>query len=542
MLWVSGRILVNSSRGVKAEQVITRLKSAAFVVVISTVIFSVSACSGAGFVGSGDSSQLRVGVVGGKFSNVDPADGFGLRVDSYVLEFLMKLSPTGKVEPHLAKSVDRPDPATYVYNLRRGVKFSDGAELTSADVVNSLNYERNPKFPDSEKYSAVKSVKARGKYTVVVTLKEPNAGWPYTSATAGYIFQKKHQQEHADDFGKPGAGVIGTGPYVLKKLDSTAGADFVANPNYWGGKVEIPKVSMTAFADETSEALAFRAGQIDLVFPANTSGFESMARTKLVTAPGTKQGMFTMNVDVAPWNDVNVRRAVAYALNREEIIKTAGGGATADYTIIPPTQLQSIASKSEVNDLVASLPTYDFDPAKAKKELARSAYPHGFSATLETYDYGSFVITSQAIAGQLSKIGIKLKVKVDSPAEYNSTFSKPHSEVPIMYTYFNNNTPDPGAMPQQALDSASAAIGRNNFSDYKNPVVDHLINQGASADGPQKRFSVYAKLLKVVGRDVPVVPLYAGDNFVAISSSFKWPTFNAYSTDHTPYILEIKAK
>ncbi|MEV6986005.1 ABC transporter substrate-binding protein [Sphaerisporangium sp. NPDC051017] len=520
-----------------------RLASAApFVAVFAAFSVLASACSGGDIAERDSAKRLRVGMVGVDLSSIDPARGFALSVNSYIQEFLMRLSPAGKVEPNLAESVDRPDSTTYVYNLRRGVKFSDGAELTSEDVVNSLDYARDAKFPDSAKYSMVKSVAARDKYTVVVTLKEPNASWEYTSATAGYIFQKKHQGEHRADFGKPGVGVIGTGPYVLTSLDPTRGAEFSANPHYWGGSVSIPKVSMVIFSDETSEALAFRAGGIDVAFPADSRAFESTASTKLVTVPGTKQGLFTMNVQVAPWNDVHVRRAVAYALNREEIINVAGGGATPDYTAIPPAQLESIASKSDVAGLVASIPVYAFDLEKAKKELAQSGYPNGFSATLETYKYGNFVSTSQAIAGQLSKIGIELKVKVDSVAEYSKTFSQPHANVPIQYTYFNNNTPDPGAMPQQALHSDSAAIGLNNFSDYKNPTVDELIDRAAGTTEPHERFSIYSQILKIVAEDVPFVPLYAADNHLATSGDFTWPTFNTYSTDHTPYILEIKAK
>jgi peptide/nickel transport system substrate-binding protein len=502
-----------------------------------------SACSGGDSSESkGGSDHLRVGMVGIDISSIDPARGFALSVDSYVLEFLMKLSPTGKVEPNLAESVDQPDPTTYVYHLRDDVTFSNGNPLTADDVVNSLDYARDPKFPDSAKYSMVKSVEAQDDQTVVVTLNEPSASWEYTSATAGYIFEKKFQQENKKDFGKPGVGVIGTGPYVVDTLDPTTGVEFSANPDYWGGDVPISKVTMTIFADETSEALAFRAGEVDIVFPADPRGFESAAATELVTVPGTKQGLFTINVQVAPWDDVHVRRAVAYALNREEIINVSGGGATPDYTVIPPAQLQSIASESDVDALVDSLPTYEYDLDKAKEELAQSAFPDGFEAVLETYKYGSFVKTSEAIAGQLSEIGLDITVQVDSVAEFAKTFSEPHTDVPIQYTYFNNNTPDPGAMPQQALHSDSAAIGLNNFSDYKNPEVDNLIDQGASTTDPDERFSIYSQMLQIVGDDVPLVPLYAGDNNLAISDDFTWPTFNTYSTDHTPYILEIQAK
>src|SRR5262249_13888311 len=142
---------------------------------------------------------------------------------------------------------------------------------------------------------------------------------------------------------------------------------------------------------------AFRAGQIDVAFPGDSRGFAATSGAKIISVPATRQGMFTMNTKAAPWNDVHVRRAVAYALNRDDIIEAAGGGAVPDYTIIPPSQLMTLASKAQVAKLVNSLPTYRFDLAKAKAELAKSAYPNGFSARLDTLGFGAFIPTAQVI-------------------------------------------------------------------------------------------------------------------------------------------------
>jgi len=142
----------------------------------------------------------------------------------------------------------------------------------------------------------------------------------------------------------------------------------------------------------------------------------------------------------------------------------------------------------------------------------------------------------------LKKIGISLTVKTLSDSEFAQTFSKPHKADPVHYTYMNNNTPDPGGMPNLVLTTAQTGISQNNFADYSKAEVDSLVKTADSTTDPAKRFATYSRLLEVVGDDVPYVPLYAGDINIAISKGFEWPAFNAYSTDHTPFIMQINPK
>ena len=487
--------------------------------------------------------ELKVGMVGVSFANVDPGVGTALQLNSYVNEFLLKLGPTGEVLPNLAESWEQKDDTTYVYHLRDDVKFSNGKAMTADDVVGSLNYLRKEDFPESWRYGAVKDITKVDDKTVEVTLNAPTVSWPYVLAMNGYIFDTAHQQQSGASFGKPGTGIIGTGPYVISELDATNGvAKLAANKDFRDGAPKINNVKLTSFADENSEALAFRTGELDLAFPADVRSFEATANTKATTVPGTRQGLFIMNTTVAPWSDPHVRKAVAYAINKDDIIKTLGGNATPDVSIIPPAQLLSIASQEEIDKLQSELPAYAFDLDKAKAEMAQSATPNGFSATLPTPTYGGYVEAAQAIAGQLKEIGINLDVKVLSEAEYFNTFSIPHSETPIQYTYFNNNSPDAGAMPRLALSKAQLAPGMNNFADYSKPEVDDLIAKADATSDPAERFKYYSDLLKIVGEDVPYVPLYAGNINVALSDKFAWPTFNAYSTDHTPFVTQVEPK
>ncbi|GAB3596908.1 ABC transporter substrate-binding protein [Microbacterium tumbae] len=515
----------------------------AAVAAASSALVLAGCAGGQGDQGGQDGGELRVGIVGLDFSNIDPGQGFARQVDAFMLEYLMKLSPTGEVEPNLAESVELRDDVTYVYTLRDDVVFSNGEELTADDVVGSINYARDPEFSESFRYADIADVVAEGDKTVVVTLNAPTASFQYVLAMNGYIFDVSEQESAGEDFGKAGEGLVGTGPYVLDELNTSNGkATYSANEDYWGGDLEFDSVTLTGFADENSEALAFRTGALDVAFPADPRAFASTSGTEVTTVPGTRQGLFVMNTQVEPWNDVHVRRAVAYAINKADIVNVIGGNAEPDGTIIPPSQLLSIASQDEVDSLLDSLETYDFDLDAAKAEMAKSSVPDGFEAELQTPSYGGYVEAAQAIAGQLSELGITLNVRVLSEAEYTNTFSQPHTQVPVQYTFFNNRTPDPGGMPKNALWSSAAEIGQNNLADYINPEMDALIEQGDATTDPGERFAAYSELLGIVADDVPYVPLYAGNINVALASTVEWPTFNAFSTDVAPYVLEIRRK
>jgi peptide/nickel transport system substrate-binding protein len=226
------------------------------------------------------------------------------------------------------------------------------------------------------------------------------------------IFEKQFEQAHAATFGQPGTLVMGSGPWEIKSLDPTKGEELSANPHWWGGKIPIQHVSFTFFANETSEAMAFRAGEIDFTFfVSSPRSFTALSGTKPLSAQSCSNGFFSMNITQPGWNDVHVRRAVAYALNRTDIIAAAGGYAAPIYTFTPPSLLNSIASQSQINALLNSIPLYQYNLTKARQEMAQSAYPHGFSATIVSPTGGNTTTLNQVAAAELAKIGIRLTIK-----------------------------------------------------------------------------------------------------------------------------------
>ena len=266
-----------------------------------------------------------------------------------------------------------------MYHLRHGVKFWDGSPLTAADVAYSLNYDRAASSDVAFAFPGVKSIVATDPYTVTVTLTQPAANWRYTPAEeSSYIFEKAFQQAHKATFGLPGTGVMGTGPWEVDSFDPTKGADLTANPHWWGGTVPIQRIALDPFASETSEALAFEAGEIDLgAADQQPAGLRLRLRGEAAEGvPSCGNAFFGMNVTDPGWDNVHISaRAVAYALNRTDIIAANGGYPPAVYTLTPPSLLGAVASQIQINSLLGSLPLYQYNLAAAKREMAALGLP-----------------------------------------------------------------------------------------------------------------------------------------------------------------------
>ena len=484
---------------------------------------------------------LRAGLAE-SISTLDVAkSGTAEHVTSLSLEQLFQIGPTGKLVPWLATGFSQPGPTVYVYHIRQGVRFWDGTELTADDVANSLNYYRFPGSLAGRIYTSVKSITAPSKFTVVVTLRHVDASWNYAlSQYPSEIFEKNFQQKHKLTFGQPGTLTMGTGPWIIKSLDPTSGAELDANPNYWGGKVNIQHISIKFFADETSMALAMRAGAIDIVPQVHSAqSFAASSNTTLQSSPSCQEAFLAMNVNVAPWNDVHVRRAVAYAIDRTGIQNVYGAPTRPNYTLIPPQMLKPIASQAQINHLLKSINLYPHSIAKAKQELAQSQYPNGFTGSLVEPQFGVFIQVSQAIAGQLAAIGIRLTVQAVSLGDWaKSVTTPPRANYGADFFPSGCNSPDPSYYTF-ILGTKQLAAGGLNIANYAPPGLDAQIDSGTATTSDAKRFAIYSALLKRLSNDVPYVPLLTQDGNLGTTGKFKWPTFDANWYNRV-WALEIK--
>jgi peptide/nickel transport system substrate-binding protein len=498
---------------------------------------------------SGSSSTIPQFTVG-----FDPAvttlnyakSNIGYQLGGLVMEPLLIASKSGKLVPWLAQSWKQTSPTTYIYNIRHGVKFSDGDPLTATDVVFSLNYYRRPGSLDAYNFpTTLKSITATNPYTVKVTLTAPDAAWAVVPAGDPMgIFEKKWYEEHKSTFGQPGTGVMGTGPWVITSYNGTTSADLKANPHYWGGTVHIKKVSVQFFSSETSEALAFRDGEIDLAFPIDNKAFASTAGAPLTTVSSyAVQGEFQMNVLQQPWNNVHVRLAVAYALNRTDLINAWGGYADPVYQFLTAGLLENIGSPPQVNAVLKSVPVYPYNLAKAKAEMAQSPYPHGVNATISVESAGSYPNVSQAIVAELAKVGIHVKLDVMTiDAQTANMTSANRQGILTAFTYSGSVSRDPGEAFSYQIGSSNISAGNWNTSNWAPPAVDKLINQGYATTNNAARLRIYGQLDTQYAQAAPFIPLFNEEATVALASGYTWSSFNGYYYDLGPWLLGVSKK
>jgi peptide/nickel transport system substrate-binding protein len=525
-----------------------RKRTYRFVAVGVAVVFAattVSACSGNKANTSGTKvDKLRWGLVADNLPSIDPLTlTSGSELLATVYDSLLTSDKAGRLAPNLAESWDAPDPLTYVFHLRKDVKFWDGKVMTADDVVASLDYERLPPSAYESLFVNIKDVKAKDPSTVVVTMNKPDVSiLSLLSSVGAAIFEKDFYEAHKKDFGKPGTLTMATGPYKIDSLDPTTGATCTANHDYWAGAPAIKNLTVTPFKTEASAALAYRSGGLDAVYPlSDPETFASTAHAKITRVAGGKQTFLSLNTQVAPFDDVHVRRAIAYALDREKLA-SAVGGEVYD-TFFPPLVLDTLVNDSEVKTLTDSVEQYDYSVDKAKSELAQTKYANGLKATLEVPDDGRRPKIAQAMSGMLADAGINLSVKVVSPDQYTQHIGvgDAKKKLPLTLNILDSGS-EPNGTADAYLNSAQAGVAYENYAAYSNPQVDTLLKDGISTNDNAKRFAAYGEISRIVATDVPYIPLVLQDNVVALSSKFTWPDFNPFSSVYgaNAWVYQVK--
>ncbi|WP_169738905.1 ABC transporter substrate-binding protein [Jiangella gansuensis] len=461
-------------------------------------------------------AHVTVGIAG-QVPLVDPAQNImsGLSVNINALELLLQVDAEGNLEPWLASEWEQVSDTVYEYTLREGVTFWDGTELTAEDVKYAWDRMSPSAGGTSTIFAAVAGIEAPDTYTVRVTLHQPDASWQYVPAMFyAAVYQKAHAEQTGEEFGRPATLAVGTGPWKLDSLNPTSGMELSAHEGYWGGKPPIDRVSVKFFTDNNSMALAMRAGEIDIAPGiAQPEGFVAAAGTASTYTTATcATALVSMPTRTEPWDDIHVRRAVAHAINRDDIIAATQGQAGAPlHTLISPQLFESLGSSDEVEAALEEVETYPFDVEAAEAELAQSSVPDGFSYDLTVP--GAYSAIAQVISAQLAEIGIDAPVEVVPDTAWYGMIS----EGDPMFTFTETGacTPDPD-WDSLFLDTDDAGepIGLN-LAQYTPPEINELLTEGLLEQDPAERLRIYTELSKQVAEDVPYVPVYAEGNTYA---------------------------
>ena len=432
---------------------------------------------------------------------------------------------TGALRPNLAISWSQPNALTYVYKIRRGVKFWDGNPLTAADVAFSLGENIDPKVGSQifTFYTSVKSIKATGPDTVVVKLKTADPFFRFAPAVT-FITEKAFALAHKKDFGTPGVLVMGTGPFKFTNYTPGESVSLDRFDGYWGKKPALQHIVIKFITDDATRLLAMRSGEIDGAFSvplAQISQWQRVSGVNITTAPELRTGYLSIDTADGPFRDVHVRRAIAYSFDKSGMVHAIlhGYGAAAP-AMPPPEQWAGLIPPAQVHRLYASLPQYRFSLQKAKAELAQSKYPNGFSTSIPVPD-GEPTLgqAAQALAQNLAKIGIKLTLKqISSNAWFNIIYTHP-KPLGLQIISFAKDYPDPADMIYLTLYSKYAVKNSFNTANYKNAIVDRAFNRQRLSTKPAVRAAAIATVLRQAAKDVPYVPFWYQDIAMAMNSN-----------------------
>ncbi|HEY6118927.1 MAG TPA: ABC transporter substrate-binding protein [Pyrinomonadaceae bacterium] len=415
------------------------------------------------------------------------------------------------------------DGLIYTFVLRDGVKFHDGRTLTSADarytleLVFSSSFAKSASFYEgsgTSKHSYVKSVETPDAKTVVVTLIKPWVGL-LSNLVAVPIIPKdsyESQKQHP----------LGTGPFKFKSYDSSQQVvDLDAFPDYWEGAAKIQSLRVRVIADTNALQAELQSGRVDIApLPTSLSPdaiklLGGNANLQVQQFTGSNVNLLTFNTSQPPLSDVRVRQAIAYAVNRESMIRDLLlGQAKLAHSILP-------------EDSWAYTPgqTYSYDTSMAKKLLDEAGFkdPDGDGPQMRFAKPVVFKVSGSSVSAKnyagviqnyLKEVGVPVSIET---AELNTLFDQlRYGQFQIFYGQWVGGNQDPIFYKDLFATSEIPTQERasRNRSRYSNKELDALLDEAVNTYDRQKASDLYKRIQEIVSRDVPVFPLWYQANMV----------------------------
>jgi peptide/nickel transport system substrate-binding protein len=445
-------------------------------------------------------------------NNLDPrigSDDTSEKVSQLIFSSLMRLDDHLRPVPLLAERLDNPTPTTYVVPLRRGIKFHDGHELTSADVVYTYRSLLAPGFvsPLKGAFRLVTSIDARDRYTVVFTLSEPFDSFPVALVVPPIV--------------PDGAGAsfrdhpVGTGPYKFVRYVVDDRIELAAFDDYYGGRPHNDGVIVRIVPDDIMRGLELRKGTIDLdvndLAPDIVHQLERDPALQEVQSPGADYQYIGLNLRDPILRDVRVRRALAYAIDYQAIVEYLRRGlAVQAVGLMPP-----VAWAFEPDVAV-----YTHDPARARTLLDEAGYadPDGdgpavrFTLSLKVSNIEYNRLQSSVIQQDLRVIGVGLDVRMYEFATLYGDVLKGNFQM-FTLQWSGGASADPDILRRVFHSRQTPPFGFNRgyFSDAR---VDRLLDRATVSTDDQERKRLFGEVQKIVASEVPYISLWNKTNVV----------------------------
>ena len=443
-------------------------------------------------------------------TNLDPrigTDGPSERIDGLIFDSLVELDAQRIPHGDLAEAWETPDPVTYIFHLRSGVKFHDGRVLTSADVKYTFDSIMNASVtsPKRGTFRLVKSVEAPNAATVIFHLSEPNSGF-------------------LGDICRPAIGIvpagsgsdfvqhpIGTGAFRFVSAEQDDNVVLERNDDYFRAPARISRVRFRVVPEAIVRALELRKGTADLeltsLSPDMIPVLQKQAGIEVTEQPGSNFDYIVFNFDDPVLAKREVRQALALATNRQEIIRyLLRGQARATNGPLPPN---SWAYEPDIAH-------FGYLPEQAEELLDRAGFPRRagqggmrFTITMKTSTEESTRLLAAALKEQWRAVGVDLELKAIEFATLASDLIRGTFQLSTLRWIGVNSDPEffEYVFSSKRIPPAGANRGR-----YRNAALDELIDQARVESDREKRRKLFGEIQKDVAEDLPYLSLWLRDN------------------------------
>lgn len=413
-----------------------------------------------------------------------------------------------EVAPDLAEDWDVSDDGlVWTFRLRQGVEFHKGyGELTSEDV--RFHYERL-RIPDSPTQATpdlrpVDTIEAPDPTTVRFTMKNPYPN--FLAAVAAWRWTLIPSKKAVEEFGEAYAeNPIGTGPYVYDGRTPRQEVRWVRNENYFDELATIARVKMVVIPDQTVAALALQRGEVHAMKVLTPDVFRSLQgrpEVHLQNDPGTNWYGFILNGRNEPLSDVNVRRALAHAIDRDEIVAVYEGMASPAWSFMPPPLFGH----------TSDVPRWEHDPDEARRLLSEAGYPDGF--TIEVTTRAEHEPYSVIVADQWRRVGVTANVRVVESGAFAALANSPDSPFEIIVGGIGRPT------AEQFLVQFDGRVPPNsNYAGYNNARVIELIDELADELNPDRRTEILHEIQEIVADEVANLIMFNLHSTVAYNTA-----------------------
>jgi peptide/nickel transport system substrate-binding protein len=430
-------------------------------------------------------------------------DQASARASHLMFEGLTRVAPDGAIEPLLAGSWETPDARTYVFRLREGVFFHDGSPFGSADVVATYETFLRDDFVSAkkEKYEVIEAVEALDARTVRFRLNRPFAPFLNDAALGIVPAGSAHSAERP----------VGTGPFafVSAKRDSHV----LLRPHERHPNPPAQGFILKVVPDAAAREFELRKGAahvaVNNVLASSLAAFEADAAFRVLREPGGNFSYVGFNLEDPVLSRVEVRRAVAHAIDRRAVIAGILEGLASEAASPLPPYLWAHEP---------ALPSYEYDPAKARALLDAAGFPPGadgvrFRLLYKTSTQSEARQKAALFQEYLAAVGIALDIRAHEFAAFYEDVRKGNFQV-FSLTWSGLNDPD---LLHTMFHGASVPPKGANRGRYRNARVDELLDMARAELDDRVRKAYYAEVQKILAEELPYVPLWYAANTAVVS-------------------------